>query len=300
MINQYLVISGETGISGLDAIKFSGALIDAFSVLYPDRMDEFSLTTPDLRVSDLLPVAGDRQLFPLPAVPMIWSNSGLGSKVERVETRRKKKALLKFVDLETLKKIVSRFEEAGYSAIYTQDILDKAGDDIGEIASLKSAAVPGVMIDPVTSESTVYTKEMMRLDQSLKQWIFIASKNDEFLSAVAYLQDSGVSTRRSTGWGKIKARGARFPAKFGFTGEGLYLFLSPFIPSSDDLNNIEFTKSAYDISVFAGTNSTGSSTGIYRYFQTGSVLYLKEAVKGKWIRPNKKRLLNFSGTYVRV
>ncbi|MEM0134450.1 MAG: type III-A CRISPR-associated RAMP protein Csm4 [Thermoplasmatales archaeon] len=300
MINQFLLISGETGISKVDAIKFSGALLNAFSVLYPDEIDKFSGRRMDLCVSDLFPIVKKEPFFPFPAIPMVWSNAKLQDKKGRIEARKKKKTNPDFMDLNTIREIASKFKESGYKAIYAQDIVDRVDIPSVRAASMTQAAVPGVMIDPVTFKPTIYTKEMSRIASPSNYWIFISAEHDEFLTAVSYLQDSGISSRRSTGLGKVKIRGARFPISIGFAGEGLYMTLSPFIPDSGDVDKIDFQKSAYRLGVFGGTNSNGSSTGIYRYFITGSVLYLKGEINGRWVSGGERRLINFSAVYVKV
>ncbi|MEM0134807.1 MAG: type III-A CRISPR-associated RAMP protein Csm4 [Thermoplasmatales archaeon] len=300
MINQFLLISGETSISRVDAIKFSGALLNAFSVLYPDEIGKFSGRRTDLCVSDLFPVVEKEQFFPFPAIPMVWSNANSHDKKERIEAWKRKKTIPDFMDLETIREIAARFKESGYGAIYAQDLIDKVNIASVRAASLTRANVPGVMIDAVTLKTTIYTKEMSRIASPSNYWVFLSAEHDEFLTALSYLQDLGISARRSTGLGKLKIRGARFSVRIGFSGEGLYMTLSPFIPDSGDLDKIDFQKSAYRVDVFAGTNSNGSSTGIYRYFITGSVLYLKDEINGRWVSGGERRLINFSAVYVKV
>ncbi len=301
MISQYLVITQGSNFSKMDSIKFSGAMIDAYSVLYPERMYRFENNYPDLRVTDLFPLENGKQLFPAPAIPMIWSSDESKSKEKRIADRRKKKSLPLFMEIDAIKEIVSRFEKSQYKAIYAQDIIDKFLSDGRTLEMFKEIDIPGVRIDPITNKSTIYMKELSASDFSKKQWIFIEAQDDEFLSSIAYLQDVGVSSRRSTGLGKIKVKGSEFPTKIGYMGPGHYMVLSPFIPSLEDLDNIEFVKSAYNLDVFSGTNNDGSSTGIYRYFKTGSVLYLKGEITGQWKRSaTGKHLLNFSATLVRV
>ncbi|MEM0133956.1 MAG: type III-A CRISPR-associated RAMP protein Csm4 [Thermoplasmatales archaeon] len=300
MINQFLLISGETGVSNVDAIKLSGALLDAFSVLYPDEIGKFSGRCTDLCVSDPFPVVEKQQFFPFPAIPMVWSNASSQDKKGRIEARKKKKTIPDFMDLDTIREIASRFEESKYVAIYTQDLIDRVNIESVRAASVTEASVPGLKIDAVTLKPTIYTKEMTRITPSSKYWVFLSAEHDEFLSAVSYLQDSGISARRSTGLGKVKIRGARFPVRIGFAGQGLYMILAPFIPDSGDVDKIDFQKSAYRVGVFAGTNSNGSSTGIYRYFITGSVLYLDDRINGRWVGGGEKRLINFSAVYVKV
>ncbi len=300
MINQYLLVTQESNFSNMDSIKFSGALIDAYSILYPERMHSFANEYPDLKVTDMFPVENGVQLFPAPAIPMIWSSGGSPSKEKRIADRRKKKLIPPFLGIDEIKRIVSRFVKNQYRAIYAQDIIDEFLSKGMSGKMFEEIDVPGVSVDPITEKSKVYMKELMA-GFSKEKWIFLEARDDEFLSSMAYLQDTGVSSRRSTGLGKITVRGTKFPTKIGYTGAGHYLILSPFIPSADDLNKIEFTKSAYTLDIFSGTNADGSSTGIYRYFKTGSVLYLEGEITGQWKRSaNGRRLLNFSATLVRV
>lgn len=296
-MDQFLIMSDLGGFSNLDSIKISGAMISTYLEMYPDRK---GMLSPDFRmhVTDTLPFISDIPYVPAPIFPDLPFLPGT-SVADRISAMRARKRRPLHVSVDTAREMSRRYSESGYNAAFMGDIFSKE-----KFAGLQESIeeVPGVMINPVTQESRIYSKEITRYAADSKLWLHLDTQENDMLVALAALQDSGISSRRSTGLGKFRLRGARFGLSMGFTEPGLYLALAPFIPESGDLDTIDFERSSYSVSLFSGLDRDGRSLGMYRYFETGSVLYLRSKPAGKWLRPgrDRNRLLNFTGSFLRL
>ncbi|MGC9074064.1 MAG: hypothetical protein ACP5H0_07920, partial [Caldisericum sp.] len=107
--------------------------------------------------------------------------------------------------------------------------------------------------------------------------------------------------RRSVGKGFFSINKYNINENLGFEGEGHYYLLSKFIPSENEIGKIDFRKSTYSFDIFSGLDKNGIPLGIYRYILPGSILYLKDDVKGISIELNKQnRIIPFFGLFKRV
>ena len=296
-MDQFLVMSDLGGFTNLDAIKISGAVISTYMEMYPDRSGTLS---QDFRmhVTDAFPLHSGMPYFPIPVFPDLPFRHGSGV-ADRIKAMKSRKRRPQYVSLDTARTMARMYAESGYTSAFMGDVLG-AGGTMDQTLNVEE--LPGVAINPVTQESKIYTKEIARYGTDAKLWIHVGSQENDLLVALAALQDTGISSRRSTGLGKFKVRGARFSFSMEFTEPGLYLVLSPFIPDHSDMDSIDFEKSSYTLSIFSGNDRDGRPLGVYKYFETGSVLYLKKKLKGRWIVPGRerKRLLNFTGSFLRI
>lgn len=296
-MDQFLVMSDLGGFSNIDAIKISGAVISAYVEMYPERSGGLS---QDFRmhVTDALPLHSGMPYLPTPIFPDLPFKPG--SEIsDRIKAMKSRKRRAQYVSIDTACAMAQKYTDSGYTSAFMGDIGGLQGV-MSEAPNMEE--IPGVEINPVTLESKIYSKEISRYGAETKLWIHMNAQENDLLVALAALQDSGISSRRSTGLGKFKVRGARFNFSMDFTESGLYEVLSPFIPEHSDMDLIDFERSCYTLSLFSGNDRNGKSLGVFRYFATGSVLYLKRQLKGRWIVPGRerKRLLNFTGSFLRL
>lgn len=296
-MDQFLVISDLGGVSNFDSIKISGAVISAYLDMYPDRSVIFSEDFK-MQVTDAFPFNSGTPYLPTPIFPALPFKQG--SKIdERIKAMKSRKRRPQFVSIDTARAMANAYAESGYTSAFMGSILD-SHDMIVKTPNVEE--IPGVKIDPVTQESEIYTKEVTRYETGAKLWIHMSAQEDDLLVALVALQDSGISSRRSVGFGRFRVKGIKFNFSVGFSEPGLYEVLSPYIPEQNDLDSIDFEKSSYTLSLFSGNDMDGAPLTVCKYFDTGSVLYLKRQVKGSWVEPKgkRKRLINFKGSFLRL
>lgn len=298
-MDQFLVLSNMSPVSNLDSIKLSGALLSTYFDMYPENSFK-DFYYPKLQVTDPFPLISGKPLLPMPLVPELRYPAEANSK-EKIKSMKERKVKHHFVTSDVAAGITARYAEAGYASAYIEDIFAGEEENISGLIP-RVEEIPGVSLATVSMESTLYTKEIVRYPINAELWLHLSTDKDELLVAFAALQDRGISARRSSGLGKFKLRGAKFPIHPGYNAPGLYLLLAPFIPIEGDFKNVDLSRSSYQISHFSGIDKSGNALGFYRYFETGSVLFLKDSVKGKWIIPQtgRKRLLNFTGCFLRL
>jgi CRISPR type III-A-associated RAMP protein Csm4 len=296
-LDQFFILEELGNTMNLDSIKISGALVNTYAMLHPDFNPDDSRGNIPLRITNPFPLYESTPLLPRPEIPEIYNTDKLDAWTSP-EAMQSRKARSPYITLGEAKKMAEEYSRNGYYSLSSEDLTFNIPDGFLPAED----EIPGVSIDPLTLESTIFSKEIMRHNPMGKMWFHLSATDQDYISALAFLQDSGVSAKASTGMGKFKLRGAKFPFAPSFSGAGLYLLLSPFIPTQDDLDNIDFQRSSYVLSEFSGNDHLGKPLGIWRYFKTGSLLYLNGSVSGRWIWPKMsfKRTINFSGTFLRL
>ncbi|MEM4058601.1 MAG: type III-A CRISPR-associated RAMP protein Csm4 [Thermoplasmata archaeon] len=312
-IRQYTVI---------DSIKLNGAILNSMLTLYPAQKDEIidNFVNGNVRVTTPYPFKNVPYL-PMPPLSTIFpANFSIEEKKKYMRNRKKK---IKYIQLNDLKNCIKSYQNNDYKNIYINDISSLNEDEF--LASDNYLAEePGVKIlkTPIKREENwifteVYTKEFAssgKIYYSVKdkllygdeKWFLAQIKNDKFkemfLTALNFLEDMGLSGRRTTGKGKFTIKELNLDQDFemGFESEGLYIMLSEFIPSIKDLDNIDLDKSSYSLEIFSGTDKNGSSLGVYRYFKSGSIIYLKDEIEGYSIYVPEKRIIPFRASYLKV
>ncbi|MEM3255807.1 MAG: type III-A CRISPR-associated RAMP protein Csm4 [Thermoplasmata archaeon] len=312
-IRQYTVI---------DSIKLSGAILNSMLTLYPAQKDEIidNFVNGNIRVTTPYPFK-NVPYFPMPPLSIIFpANLSIDEKKNYMKKRKKK---IKYIQLNDLKNCIRSYQNNNYKNIYIND-LPSLNEDESLTSDNYLIEEPGVKIlkTPKKREekwifTEVYTKEFAssgkiyysakdKLIYGDEKWFLTQIKNDKFkemfLTALNFLEDMGLSGRRTTGKGKFTIKKLNLDQDFemGFKGEGLYILLSEFIPSIEDLDNIDLDKSSYSLEIFSGIDKNGSSLGVYRYFKSGSIVYLRNEIKGMSIYIPEKRIIPFSASYLRV
>ncbi|MHB1506464.1 MAG: hypothetical protein ACYCUZ_00150 [Cuniculiplasma sp.] len=287
-----------------DSIKLSGALIDAFSKIFGKIETDEMLNSNDfmLKVTDPFPYFYNKPLFPLPSLAFSFdSNSSLREKREIMFSR---KAHQNFIPLETLKNLGKNIHSGNFTMNTFENIMKNSDtnpftDHYKEIETLglKEIVIPGLNLSD--ENNGVFSKHAMQIVEGYL-WIGVKSNNTDFISCFHLLQKTGISGKSSTGFGVFSIKAVQKGFNEGYTGDGLYLNLMPFIPSEKDMRYIDLKKSYIKIENFCGTGKNGKDLGVIKYISSGSLLYLKGEVTGVIHSPFTERILNFSGYFVRI
>ena len=266
----------------VDSIKISRAVTFAYSLLYPDKIDDFisQIKSGKIAFSDIFPVEGKTILYPAPSINNHVVNA---SRKERLNAIKQRKNVRKFVDIKLLNSSMKNFVENNFLGIEYSKIFD--GVQREKIAFAKPVAEPGIVFleNPVFQNdrwkyNDVFTKELYLYGNGY----FIVENSDRTVSAaIMLLNDLGLSGRRNSGKGSVSIVKSYDNIETGFRKEGFYILLSSYIPDEDFIKNIDFSRSRYNIGTFQGKNINGTPIGPFRYFKSGSLLYITDKIKGK-------------------
>ncbi len=266
----------------VDSIKISRAVTFAYSILYPDKIDNFisGIKNGEIAFSNIFPIDGKTMLYPVPAI----NNHVINTKrEERLNSIKNRKNVSKFIDAQLLSKIINNFIENDFRGVEYSKIFDEAPPEKKEF--IKPVTEPGIVFleEPVFQNdrwkyNEVFTKELYLYGEGY----FIVENSDKFVNAaIMLLNDLGISGRRDSGKGMVSIRKSEDDMPIGFNNPGFYILLSSYIPDEDSIKSIDFSKSRYNIETFQGKSINGNPIGPFRYFKPGSVLYIKDKVKGK-------------------
>lgn len=290
-------------VINFDAIKISGALVSAYSEIFGYNETQVLLQSDDfdLKVTDPFPLYKDSLLFPISNLSFEMDSENSFNAKRNAMLKRKK--IPKLATHDTLKKVYDSLK-SGTLTIGKMEEITADIDFTHRVLGLSDVEIPGLNISGYDEERTIYTKQASIVKEG-SLWIGIKSTSNDFSSCLSYLQQRGVSGRLSSGFGQFRVKGLKQILHEGYEGEGLYLNLMPFIPTEESIKNMILDKSLFTVSTFSGTDRNGKDLGIYSYISSGSVIYLKGAVKGEIIhfplhggKPN--RILNFSGYMLKV
>ncbi|MFG1391035.1 hypothetical protein [Acidiplasma aeolicum] len=100
----------------VDSIKISRAVIFAYSLLYPDKIDDFILQIKngEIAFSDIFPLENDTILYPAPSINNHVANAG---RKDRLNAIKKRKNIRKFVDIKLLNAAIQNFIENNFLGI---------------------------------------------------------------------------------------------------------------------------------------------------------------------------------------
>lgn len=271
-------ISFKSSSTYVDSIKISRAIIYAYNILYPDKIDDLMNKVKDsyVSVSDLLPYK-NKVYYPFPLINNLID-------VNDTESIKNRKKRPEFIDIDELISIINAFKETGYQGVNYSNIKYKENEDDKGKPHKMLISEPGINIFE-TPEITynkykyndIFTKELFIYNESC---FYIRNSDKNIEASINLLNDFGLSGRRSTGKGEVCIEKINDNLNEGFNGEGIYILLSSFMPDNDYIKNIDFEKSRYNIKTFQGKNINGNPIGPYRYFTPGSIFYLKGDIKG--------------------
>jgi CRISPR-associated protein Csm4 len=274
----------------LDSIKISGAVTYAYSMMFPDLFDDFisNLKSGKIAFSGVFPY-DSKMYYPFPFINNIIINSNK-------EAIKKRKQVPKYIDEEELRNIIGTYSEKFEGVPYRE--YEGFHNEF-----IQNVTVPGISLfsEPEMDSNGKYKSNDIFIKElySYGDGYFIANGSDKRIdSAIKLLADLGISGRAGTGNGHAKIEKIS-NEDMGQSGNGLYLLLSCFIPNKNSLENIDFKKSRYNFASFNGKNTHGVPLGPYRYFAPGSILYLKDEVRG--INPDiGNRIISFNPVLKKV
>jgi len=290
-----------------DSIKTTGSLINCYITIensLGNSVDVESLKNGGIRAGTVFPVLNSEKLYPISRINMILKGTKNTDREQILENRKKIPRFLPISIIENIAVNLKDNDYSGVSAGMIPDLVKYERENISYVGDRMSVNLS----EPENPE--LYTREFHSFSglsfeagkiSGMKCWFSTSmSKNidsAEFLASIRLLEDFGLSGRRTTGSGQFIMNKYEKPDDkiYEFSGEGLYLVLSKYIPSEEDMTSVVLSKSMYSISSFSGNDSTGISMGSYRYFNEGSILYLKGDVTGRSynVGKNKNRFLPF-------
>ncbi len=288
-----------------DSLKTTGALISCYITVensMGSSCDPASLKNGAIKASSVFRVINSEQMFPVTKINLLLKGEG---EIKRKETLEVRKKIPRYLPWENIKAVARDLEENDYKGISTTIVQDLVKYEHVD-ASNEDDRLSVNLSDPLNS--MLYTREFSSFTglefksgriSGMECW-FTASLSEgidarKFKAAGRLLEDFGLSGRRSTGSGHLILNQMKSSEdkEYGFSGEGLYLLLSKFIPTRKDIDSIELSRSVYSISAFSGKDSTETHMGTYRYFSEGSILYLKNDVEGRSYDIGARRFLPF-------
>jgi len=311
----------------MDSIKLTGALINSMLILNPVQKEYIlnNFVNGNVSVTTPYPYKNCPYLPMPPIYPVFPVTMSVEEKKEYMKNRKKK---IKTIQLKDLKNILKSYENNSYKNIYIDDLKNLQEDELTNTENYLEEEIGVNILNPPLIDSEeknliftqVYTKEYSSIGKIYysekekkiygdQKWFVVTIKNDDndnlknmVNASLKFLEDMGLSGRRNIGKGKFEIESLALDTDFklGFRGEGAYLLLSEYIPSLNDMQNIDFEKSSYLLGIFSGIDKNGSSLGIYRYFKSGSVLYLKNDVEGITVYEINKRVIAYRGSFLKV
>ncbi|MGC8515952.1 MAG: hypothetical protein ACP5OC_07455 [Thermoplasmata archaeon] len=288
----------------VDSIKTTGSIVSCYLTIQNslgNSADVESLMNGAIRTTSLFPLFNSEKMFPLIRINFILK----GIKAEaRKNILDKRKRIARHVPWSVIKQISNNFIGNDYEGVNADIVLDHAKfEDAGPFrdSDRLSVNLSGPLPELYTREFEPFSPLSITSGEisGLKYWFsYSASESvepEKLHASIRLLEDFGLSGRRSTGSGyyKIERMEGVEDRSQDFTGEGLYLLLSRYIPSSVDIDSLVLEKSLYSISTISGNDSSGRNMGTYRCFSEGSLLYLKGDVTGRSYITGNKRFLPF-------
>lgn len=307
----------------LDSIKIESAVLAKSIELYPEKKDEILewFKDGDIAFSEPFPIKENQPLIIFPKVPI---------KIKSSDNMKWRKKLKKYITFEKLDYIINNYNENNFLILDDFINLNKSDKDLIEekdqseqnFNSFEDEIGVNIYREPVKREdklifNEVYTKEyesegLLTIDKQgnktgINFWIAVQiedqypEKYKIVNTALKLLSDIGISGRKSVGRGYFNIKSYSTNKDLGFKGEGLYYLLSKFIPNENEFQKIDFKKSLYSFDIFSGSDKKNHPLGIYRYFVPGSILYLKENVKGRSVILDLyERIIPFQGIFMKV
>jgi len=263
-----LVFEHATSFSGpLDSIKLHGSLVSAMATMYPGDLAAYAsdLKAGLVRVSSPLAIDQGKLLVPVPRVPIKTADRSLDSILKAKAAKH-----VPFVPIE----LGVRMARAG--AIddgMVTEMLAAKGKLLGSTGD-----APAVNIDRMTGASKIYYKTRATFkDGRLAVLIDAGTWRSKVMACLRFLGDTGISKRKSSGTGRFTVRAS---GDMTLAPGDKQLLLSSYVPAKDEVANIDFASSGFDVKVITGLTAAGRDLGIIRAVREGSVLACKHDLSG--------------------
>jgi CRISPR type III-A-associated RAMP protein Csm4 len=282
--------------------------------------DVEALMNGGIRTTSVFPLINSEKLFPLTKINIIFK--GIET-AERKEFLDKRKRIPKWAPWAVIRQVAANLVENNYEGVHAHIVPDS--DKFKEVEPFSDGGRLSVNLsDPLNP--LLYTREFEAFStlsivsgklSGVKRWFSYSAiesvEPKKLHASIRLLEDFGLSGRRTTGSGyfKINQMESVEDSSQGFTGEGLYLLLSKYIPVSSDMDSLVLQRSMYSISTMTLVlqRSTPTKTrdlsynrneGTYRCFSEGSLLYLKGDVVGRSYNTGNEKFLPFFPVMRRV
>lgn len=301
-VNMLYKLNFKSNSTIADSIKISGAIINAYSILYPDKIDEFIsyITAGEISFSDIFPYENE-PLFSMPPLNNLIDTSI--NKKQQKELIKNRKNMPKYINYTELINISKNFMEHSYDGIKNYSFkkanvnfktnISETGNHILETPKKNKEKEVYIYNEVYSRELYAYNSAFFIIHNCIKE----IQKNID--ASVNLLNDFGISGRLSTGKGKIRVERGNDELETEFKSEGLYMLLSSFIPSNNDIKFIDFNKSRYNINIFQGKDRLGKPVGPFRYIMPGAFLYIRNNLKGCSFN-NGNRIMVFNPVIMRM
>jgi CRISPR type III-A-associated RAMP protein Csm4 len=280
----------KSSISNLDSIKIMRAVVRAYASIYSPNEIICMVKKGGFIASEPILKLENRLLVENKVIPLNFK----GKYKDKMKERKKKK----YIDIGNIKELEELLKNSNYSTLKVEDDdYSKYANIFEELPSYISDEIPDIRPGVNISQNNFFVREQdVKVHNTYS--ILVKYSDQKILSSLYAAMEMGISARRSTGAGYIKVKKISQFSGGKFSGEGLYLLLSPFIPNNEDYETIDFPKSYYRVSSFSGRASNGTSYNIYKYIEPGSFLYLKGEPTGNVIE-EREQIFIFKGLFVR-
>lgn len=270
-----------------------GALISAISELYPDLLDDiinqFQTGRPPFVISSTFPVIfnGENKIKFYPKLILDSDLSGIDTKI--IKDYKKVDYIEENIFNALINGELSEKEILkNYDNYYRNSNLlmsEKLDVDIG----LGENILPNNSVNRLVNETKIfYTQGDSYKNMGL--FFLVQFFNMDYFeiieSSLRFLRDRGFGRDISTGKGQFDFEVEKVENFSESRGENMFVTLSRFIPTDDDISHI--TKSSYyEISSKRGRDKTGEIRKQFRFFKEGSVFPNYEIIYGNVYRSGK-------------
>jgi CRISPR-associated protein Csm4 len=270
-----------------------GAILSAISELYPDKVDnivnEFECGKPPFLISSTFPTIfdGEKNIKFYPKLIMGSDLTGIDSKIikdyKKVDYLDEKL----FIDLingkMSEKELLDNYDE--YYRYSNLLMSEKVDVDIGFGRNI----LPNNSVNRLIHETNIFYTEGDSYN-NLGLFFLIKIFNEDFKdilqSSIKFLKDRGFGRDISTGKGQFEYSIEDVDNNFDNDDGNMFVTLSRFIPSSDDLKKIN-EYSFYEIDSKRGRDKSGEIRKQVRFFKEGSIFPNYQAYYGEIFKSGK-------------
>ncbi len=256
------VLNFTSGIAGeIDSMKICGALLFAVKSIYPEKFEGVyqSIKEGKIRISSPMPVVNNELYVFKPKI------------MAKLTKNRKVFKNIHFVPESIAIDVIEK-------GMYTEETVENIIENSKNI-DIKELEIPKVTVSRTNRRSSIFY-----INESFVREVAILIKMPEeyrtvISTALRFLGDRGVSKKATWGMGNfvIKEK-ERFERE---TSAGkTHLLVSRFAPRPEEMENIDFEHSYYDLKMIVGRNRGGISFR-QRVLTEGNVLSFESIPTGK-------------------
>ncbi|WP_303247195.1 type III-A CRISPR-associated RAMP protein Csm4 [uncultured Methanobrevibacter sp.] len=249
-----------------------GAILSAVSEIFPSKVDEiikdFENNNPPFLLSSTFPNIDSKRFYP----KIIQENKD--------HSIKDKNALKEYKKIEYVEEEI--FLDLIRNNLTESDILNNFDDytvmnnlllknELDENIEISSTIIPHNSVNRLTKETEIFYSEGEEFN-NIGLFFIISINNPEYeniiKSSLKFLKDRGFGKNISTGQGQFDYEISDEDLNFKESGDK-FITLSRFIPSSNDIANIDIN-SSYEIGSKRGRSKSGEIRKQVRFFKEGS------------------------------